>query len=207
MQAPVWNLKIVFMVALSLVAAHGCKNQENPSTGQNSETSSKIANIKPTPTPKERALKAKDALFQRLSSELMAAMSQGGPSAAIEVCNQKASLIAAEVGREHHVAIGRTSFRLRNPGNQAPQWAGKFVEQRVTEPQFVQLDNQVTAALLPIHVKAQCLICHGPTNQIADDVKQQLAQQYPDDRATGFREGDLRGWFWVEVPHTMAAGQ
>jgi hypothetical protein len=27
-----------------------------------------------------------------------------------------------------------------------------------------------------------------------------LAARYPDDRATGFAPGDLRGWFWVEVP-------
>jgi hypothetical protein len=26
------------------------------------------------------------------------------------------------------------------------------------------------------------------------------AAKYPKDQATGFKEGDLRGWFWVEVP-------
>jgi hypothetical protein len=79
----------------------------------------------------------------------------------------------------------------------------KLVEQRVEEPQFVELDNQATGALLPIHIKVQCVICHGPKEQIADDVKQQLAQQYPDDQATGFNDGDLRGWFWVEVPKAL----
>ena len=32
------------------------------------------------------------------------------------------------------------------------------------------------------------------------NVKEALAASYPADRATGFREGDLRGWFWIEVP-------
>jgi len=27
-----------------------------------------------------------------------------------------------------------------------------------------------------------------------------LAAKYPMDQATGFKEGDLRGWFWIEVP-------
>ena len=27
-----------------------------------------------------------------------------------------------------------------------------------------------------------------------------LAKEYPADQATGFKENDLRGWFWVEVP-------
>ncbi len=31
-------------------------------------------------------------------------------------------------------------------------------------------------------------------------VKEVLASGYPRDEATGFAEGDLRGWFWIEVP-------
>ena len=34
---------------------------------------------------------------------------------------------------------------------------------------------------------------------IAADVLDALKKNYPDDQATGFEEGDLRGWFWVEV--------
>jgi len=45
-----------------------------------------------------------------------------------------------------------------------------------------------------------CVVCHGDPAQIPDAVLAALAARYPDDRATGFAEGDLRGWFWVEVP-------
>jgi hypothetical protein len=55
-------------------------------------------------------------------------------------------------------------------------------------------------ALLPIHLKEQCVTCHGPAESIADDVREKLLELYPHDRAVGFKEGDLRGWFWVEVP-------
>jgi hypothetical protein len=44
------------------------------------------------------------------------------------------------------------------------------------------------------------MACHGPSDSLAPDVADALALHYPDDRATGFTEGDLRGWFWVEVP-------
>jgi hypothetical protein len=27
-----------------------------------------------------------------------------------------------------------------------------------------------------------------------------LAKTYPGDRATGFAAGELRGWFWLEIP-------
>lgn len=128
-------------------------------------------------------------------------MSSGGPAAAIEVCRRQAPKIAKEVGRQHGLSIGRTSFKLRNPDNQPPAWAKELVEQRIAEPTFLELENHSTGALLPIRLNAQCLACHGPPEKLADDVKQQLAQRYPNDQATGFQDGDLRGWFWIEVPH------
>ena len=45
-----------------------------------------------------------------------------------------------------------------------------------------------------------CDSCHGPADRIDPAVQAMLAVRYPGDRATGFVEGQLRGWFWVEVP-------
>ena len=55
-------------------------------------------------------------------------------------------------------------------------------------------------AFLPIKLAAPCLACHGPADDLDEDVRSALAESYPDDQATGFAEGDLRGWFWIEVP-------
>ena len=192
------------VVLVGLMVAFGCAKQEKtPASGRNGSVSNEV-DIPPELTPKERALQARRALVGRLSTELVRAMSNGGPSAAIKVCSVKAAKIADQVGREHGLSIGRTSFQLRNPKNQPPAWAAHFVEQRVKEPQFVELEGQRTGAFLPIHLNAQCLACHGPLDQLADDVQRQLAQRYPHDQATGFQDGDLRGWFWVEVPHVRA---
>jgi hypothetical protein len=127
----------------------------------------------------------------------MEAMAEGGPSAAILVCQKEAPQIAKTVGQEHSVSIGRTGVRLRNPNNQAPQWATELVEQKIDKPTFVILSDKKAAALLPIKLQVQCLMCHGPDEQIAPDVKAQLQKSYPADQATGFHEGDLRGWFWI----------
>ena len=43
-------------------------------------------------------------------------------------------------------------------------------------------------------------MCHGPEDQIIPEVKSELAKVYPDDQAIGFQEGELRGWFWIEMP-------
>lgn len=149
---------------------------------------------------KATALDAKDELFIRLSSRLLEAMSEGGAANAITVCSQEASSIANEVGRAKGVSIGRTAFRLRNADNKPPKWAEPLVRDRVEVPHFAELPDGRFAALLPIHLQTKCLTCHGPTGTIAEDTKLALAARYPHDQATGFEEGDLRGWFWVEIP-------
>ncbi len=139
-------------------------------------------------------------MFQELSGKLMEAMAKGGPPAAIEVCSKEAPQVAERVGKRLKVRIGRTSLKLRNPKNAPPDWAKQLVEQQVGKPTFLQLPDGGTGALLPIRLEAKCLPCHGPPETVSDDVRKQLAKFYPEDRATGFKVGDLRGWFWVEVP-------
>ena len=43
-------------------------------------------------------------------------------------------------------------------------------------------------------------MCHGAPTEIVEEIQNTLAEYYPGDQATGFKEGDLRGWFWVEAP-------
>ncbi len=149
---------------------------------------------------RERALDARDDMFASLLGELTGAMTDGGPDAAIEVCAARAPEIAAAAAKEHGVRIGRTSWKLRNPGNEPPVWAELLIDERPTEPVVLADRRGRLATLTPITVAAPCLKCHGPADELAPGVGAALERLYPDDRATGFREGDLRGWFWVEVP-------
>jgi hypothetical protein len=146
------------------------------------------------------ALAARDTLFQQLSGRLTEVLTDAGPTKAIEVCKSDAPRLAGEVGQQFGVSIGRTSHRLRNPANKPPDWSQALVDQQVAEPQFVSLDDGRLGVLLPIHLKAACVLCHGPKDKIVPDVRASLVSHYPQDQATGFQEGDLRGWFWVEVP-------
>lgn len=154
--------------------------------------------------PQQIALAAKEEMFKSLSARLLEAMSNGGPAAAIEVCSREAPRIGDRVGNEFGVSIGRTSFKLRNSKNAPPDWVKPLIEDRPKEPRFVELPENHTGALFPILLKVQCLACHGPKEQIARDIQAQLNKLYPDDRAVDFNEGDLRGWFWVDVPDRSA---
>jgi hypothetical protein len=63
----------------------------------------------------------------------------------------------------------------------------------------VDLGDRI-GVLRPIAHQSMCGACHGPEDGISPEVRAKLRQRYPRDRAVGFGEGDLRGWFWVEVP-------
>lgn len=146
------------------------------------------------------AQSARDALASGLQRRLRSALEEGGPSSGIEACRKAAPEIAREVAAERHVKIGRTSFRLRNPENGPPGWAAALVERREEETAYLAGPEGEFGALFPIRVAPACVSCHGPGDEIPPAVRETLARLYPEDRATGFRQGDLRGWFWVEVP-------
>lgn len=149
---------------------------------------------------------ARSALFGSLFGELSAALASGGAESAIGVCATRAPAIAEKVGTEFGVEIGRTSFRLRNPENTAPVWAELAIDERAEEQAVFADRSGRLGVLTPIRLAGSCLQCHGSGDEVSAGMRAALEGRYPEDRATGFTEGDLRGWFWVEVPAGGSAG-
>ncbi|MCA8923351.1 MAG: DUF3365 domain-containing protein [Planctomycetes bacterium] len=183
--------RIAVLLSLALT---GCPPAAEPAKGP-------AAAEAPAVDPRqERATSAAQALGKQLKARLKEALQAGGPAGGIEACQLAAPQIAAAVAEDQGLAIGRTSFKLRNPANAAPAWAAADVEARRETPTFREGPDGALRALLPIRLEAACTTCHGPADELSQEVRQALAERYPDDQATGFAEGDLRGWFWVEVP-------
>lgn len=142
-----------------------------------------------------------DAALKELTREL----ARGGPAGAIMSCHLDATGEAYRVAREEGIAAGRTSDRVRNPLNAPRPWAVPIVTKYAGRPAAgidgfaVDLGDRV-GLLRPITHRAMCASCHGPEEKFDPRVRAELKDRYPVDRATGFKEGDLRGWFWVEVP-------
>ena len=202
------GLSLVFAVLMVFV---GCGNVDpasstgEPSTAAIQKTGENAETIDNSQTPPRRlatttAGKARDMLAERLTARLTEVMQQDGPVAAINVCSQEARQIAQQVGEELGVRIGRTSTRLRNSQNTPPEWATEWIEAGEAEPHAQLLDDGSTAALMPIKLQPHCVMCHGQSQEIPEAVRGALAELYPSDQATGFAPGELRGWFWVEVP-------
>lgn len=163
------------------------------------------------PTDTERAQAATAAFASALKSELVQAMQTGGPTEAIAVCHERAGVIAETVSREQGVAVSRVSLKNRNPGNAPNEWQRAVLEdfevrRSSGEPpgDLAWQDTVDTDAgrefryMKAIPTGGLCLRCHG---EVLDaEVTERLSELYPDDRATGFREGDLRGAFVVTRP-------
>jgi len=145
------------------------------------------------------AQKAKKTLGQNLMGELTAAIKGGDFARGVEACKTAAPKVAKTVSEQYDVEVGRTSFKVRNPDNRPRDWAAPFVEARVTEDVVLTGPDRTVAYLSPIKMSDVCLNCHGAADQIPAEVATMLAEKYPQDEATGFADGDLRGWFWVEV--------
>ena len=152
-------------------------------------------------------------LGQRLRIALTQKMQAEGPVAAVDFCHVEAPQIAAAVALEHGVRVGRTAVRHRSPANAPVEWQQGVLEHFVQHaetisPQqlfYAETADDTLRVAKGIPTQAPCLACHGPA--IAEPVRAAIAARYPNDNATGFSEGDLRGMFWAEVPLTSTEDQ
>ena len=144
------------------------------------------------------------AIHDSVLRELTQAIDELGAAKAVDTCHIDSLLVTRRLAREG-VKAGRTSDRLRNPTNAPPPWAADIVSahagQRARDIDGFAVDLGGTLGVLrAIAQRPVCANCHGPSDRLAKGVRAALDQRYPKDAATGFREGEIRGWFWVEIP-------
>lgn|GEM_PF-426788 len=157
-------------------------------------------------------------LGNRTKVQLMARLEGEGPASALEACAVDAAQILSEVGSPtlavgddavvSPVVLGRSSHRLRNPANAGPEWVMAWLEAHRELPAkkakplstVVETDDGPQARVLkPLSTSGPCLLCHGPKAGLTEDVQKALATRYPDDHATGFLAGDLRGVIYAQA--------
>lgn len=186
-----------------LLAAMGCTQETAPARQRLTRTPRPgPPEVLPTDEPRvKRARAAIKTLKTTLKSALLEALGQGGPEKAIEVCSEKAQQLARAASNER-VTVGRTSARLRNPTNGPRAWVKPILADyergpRVPPYRTVLLEKGVVGYVEPIYTARICLTCHG--SDPPPSVAERIRAHYPEDRATGFKAGEIRGLFWAEV--------
>lgn len=209
---------IVAPSLLSLALTLGCKSpsKSTPDDASPAASQAEVTQADTQPEPAQepdkdvvrsaeddaRRAKADEAdqmLRKRLMGKVMQTVKEEGFVAAVEVCHGEAAPITKAVGEEMDVKIGRVSDKLRNTDNVGPDWVSPLIEAAGDEAHYAVQDD-VFRAVKPLPIAENCLNCHGQKDDLAEGVASALETYYPDDKATGYELGDIRGWVWVEVP-------
>ena len=142
------------------------------------------------------------AFGKALVTELKQALQEGGPEQAIQVCNIRAPEITDLLSKKNEWDIGRTSLKTRNQNNNPDEWEQtvlqQFEQHKQQGEEIKTLENYEETSdgfryMKAIPTKGLCLTCHG--SEIPEPVESLLSEFYPEDKATGFKIGDIRGAF------------
>lgn len=151
---------------------------------------------------------ASATLLKALKDKVTGVAQKEGAVAGIGFCNLNALKVTAEIEQELGFEIGRTSHRLRQPKNAPDAWEQKVLEdfqarkaagESLDNMEFYEVVNMdgddYFRYMKAIPMGGVCYNCHG--KNLRKDVKAKLDELYPDDKATGFTPGDLRGAFTI----------
>jgi hypothetical protein len=146
-----------------------------------------------------------------LQGKMQMAMKEGGPLNAIKVCNADAPGIATDMSNKKGWDVGRTSLKIRSAANAPDAWETKvlndFEKQKAEGADPKKLEHyevvtengkKVFRYMKAIPTGKVCTNCHG--DNIDPAVNAKLKELYPNDKATGFKVGDIRGAFTITQP-------
>lgn len=201
MHAPIHAFPVVLLVVLGLT---GCK----PATES-------TATARPLPpevqaAALERGKAIAGQAFALLSTNLAGAIGAGGVTNALSYCSERAYPLTALVADTNRVKLQRLTHRPRNPTNQVGGAELAILREfglalgRGEPPSPVVRAGTGDAVVFysPIVItNPLCLQCHGVVGtDIQPATAALLATLYPQDQATGFKLGDLRGMWRIEMP-------
>jgi len=132
---------------------------------------------------------------------LQGALAAGGPVEAINVCSERAPEIAAELSANSGWSVRRVSLKPRNADIASPDtWEQATLADFDRRQQSGEAGGTInTSAIVDgeyRYMQAQptmplCLTCHG--EDLDPAVRSALAEHYPNDTATGYSAGQIRG--------------
>lgn len=118
------------------------------------------------------------------------------------VCGAVAKRVK-EITVKDGFTVRHASEKNRNPANAATTEELVLIDRFLAEPGVKELQDETLVNgkrffrhTLPIYVEEACLSCHGAKEKRPDFI----VSKYPEDKAYGFKTGDLRGIISILVP-------
>ena len=137
-----------------------------------------------------------------LLTNVMQAMKAGGPGYAVTFCNEQAMPLTDSLAKSHNCLIQRVSDKYRNPANKLSVQDQEVWTKMASAATAYTISGSETGLIVfykPIKIAMPaCLTCHGTSGKELDPKTLEIIKQkYPDDLATGYKEGDLRGMWKI----------
>ena len=142
-----------------------------------------------------------DEFFAALKPQLKSALQTQGPAGAIAVCADVAPQLADSLSLTSGWNVRRVSLKTRNASRAIPDsWEREQLTQfdaqarETPDAELIEHGEQVGNRfryLRAQRVEGVCMTCHG--QQLSADVIEALDTYYPDDIATGYSIGEVRG--------------
>ena len=158
----------------------------------------------------ETGKNASGALLKTLGGNLKKHLKAEGPVGAAKFCSVNAFPLTDKVSNEQgdDVTVKRISMKPRNPANK-PDAREEVIlkslqslkESNVVLPEYLveRVNKETYKFYKPLLInKGVCLKCHGDVGANAK-LNSFIAKTYPEDKATGYMMGDLRGAIVVTV--------
>ncbi|MCX7192130.1 MAG: DUF3365 domain-containing protein [Proteobacteria bacterium] len=152
--------------------------------------------------------------LKQLGAANKKAVSEGGPESAVKICKDIAPQMAGDISRQTGWKLTRVSLKVRNPLLGTPDaWEQKaLLEFEARAAKGEKADTMEVAEIVQepagksfrfikaIALQPGCVACHGSAEQISDNVKARLSEEYPHDMATGYRVDQIRGAVSIKRP-------
>ena len=154
-------------------------------------------------------------LLTQLGQKLKSTLAAEGPEAAVSVCKEASPSIAKSLSRQHGAQMTRVGTRVRNPAIGTPNgWQKDALNQfenrlsqgeaaanleywKVSDNGKGQRELHYAKAIM---VQPMCVTCHGSAADIPAPLAEKIRIEYPQDQATGYSVGKLRGAVVVTRP-------
>lgn len=146
------------------------------------------------------------AFGMALKGEVVKSMKSGGPVSTIGLCNDLAPKLTQQHAQQSGWDMGRTSLKIRNPNNAPDSWELAVLNTFETRKangespktmdfgEVVEVNGEKTYRYMKaIPTGKPCLHCHAA--EIKPAVAKTIENLYPDDKARGYKAGDIRGAF------------
>jgi hypothetical protein len=153
------------------------------------------------------------AVPPKLLAVLQDEIARSGYDGAVLACRDQAPAMARAASEKSGWNIRRVSLRNRNPKAVPDAWERAALEDfdrraaagepaaQLERAEITQEGGQATQRYIRALPTAEfCLGCHGTRDRVSAAVGTRLAELYPDDRALGYRVGEIRGALTLRRP-------